>query len=78
MKKPTNVSPVDRNTILVENETNEFLNYNGEVFQLKNKEGNSSVYMKIATEKNSKILIWIGISLLIIGLFLLFFGEGVV
>ena len=52
LKKPTNVSPVDRNTILVENETNEFLNYNGEVFQLKNKEGNSSVYMKIATEND--------------------------
>lgn len=51
-KKPTNVSPVDRNTVLVENETNEFLNYNGEVFQLKNKEGNSSVYMKIATEND--------------------------
>lgn len=52
LKKPTNVSPVDRNTILVENETNEFLNYNGEVFQLKNKEGSSSVYMKIATEND--------------------------
>ena len=52
LKKPTNVSPVDRNTILVENETNEFLNYNGEIFQLKNKEGNSSVYMKIATEND--------------------------
>ena len=52
LKKPANVSPVDRNTVLVENETNEFLNYNGEVFQLKNKEGNSSVYMKIATEND--------------------------
>lgn len=52
LKKPKVVSPVDRNTILVENETNEFLNYNGEVFQLKNKEGNSSVYMKIATEND--------------------------
>lgn len=52
LKKPTNVSPVDRNTILAENETNEFLNHNGEVFQLKNKEGNNSVYMKIATEND--------------------------
>ena len=52
LKKPKIVSPVDRNTILVENETNEFLNYNGEVFQLKNKEGNSSVYMKINTEND--------------------------
>lgn len=52
LKKPKVVSPVDRNTILVENETNEFLNYNGEVFQLKNKEGNSSVYMKINTEND--------------------------
>ena len=52
LKKPKIVSPVDRNTILAENETNEFLNYNGEVFQLKNKEGNSSVYMKINTEND--------------------------
>ena len=52
LKKPKIVSPVDRNTILVENETNEFLNYNGKVFQLKNKEGNSSVYMKISTEND--------------------------
>ena len=32
--------------------------------------------MKIATEKNSKILIWIGISLLIIGLFFFLYKSS--
>lgn len=40
-------SAIDKNTILAKNQTDDFIIYDGGVFELKNKEGNSSVYMKL-------------------------------
>ena len=45
-------SAIDKNTILAKNQTEEFIIYNGDVFELKNKEGSSSVYMKLNIQKN--------------------------
>lgn len=48
----TFVTPIDKNSILAKNETEQFVNYNNEVFELKNKEGDNSVYMKLNTTKD--------------------------
>ena len=46
-KLTTQVTPIDKNTMLAKNETTDFINHNNEVFELKNKEGSDSVYMKL-------------------------------
>ncbi len=43
----TEVTTIDKTTIIVKNEVEDFLNYNNRVFQLQNKEGNNSVYMEL-------------------------------
>ena len=45
-------SAIDKNTILAKNQTEEFIIYSGDVFELKNKEGSSSVYMKLNIQKD--------------------------
>ena len=53
LKKPTSqVTAVDKTTILVKNEAEEFLNYQDKVFQLRNKEGSNSVYMQLQEEQS--------------------------
>ena len=48
----TFVTPIDKNIILAKNETEQFVNYNNEVFELKNKEFDNSVFTKLNTTKD--------------------------
>lgn len=53
LKKPTSqVTQVDNNTVLVKNESENFINYKNDVYELKNKEGNNSVYTKLNVVKD--------------------------
>lgn len=53
LKKPTaQVTQIDRNMLAAKNETADFINYNGDVYELKNKEESDSVYMKLDTQED--------------------------
>jgi len=50
LKKPTTqVTQIDSNSLLAKNETADFINYKNEVYEMKNKEANDTVYIKLNT-----------------------------
>lgn len=48
----TQITQVDRNMLVAKNETADFISYNGDVYELKNKEESDSVYTKLNLQED--------------------------